>query len=307
MGTVTRERGRAMATVELIVLGLLFGVLAALAVHRSLATRPVPGVVSEHAIREVVYRHPRVQRFFASRFDPAGATVVALSTAGVLFVIGATIIGVLAAMARSSTGLAQVDPRIARWAATHVGASSVSFLRTVTQFGGAVVIVPLAAVVAVLEAVRAKSRSVLLFMLLVVGGQFLVANSIKFVVDRARPALHPLTGFSGRSFPSGHATAAAATFAAFAFLLGRRRSTMTRSLLTGSAVAIAVIIAGTRVLLGVHWFSDVVAGLLLGWAWFAVCCFAFGGRLLRFGLPVVQAEAAAQVVEVAAGAASPGP
>jgi hypothetical protein len=49
----------------------------------------------------------------------------------------------------------------------------------------------------------------------------------------------------------------------------------------GSA-AIAVLIAGTRVLLGVHWLTDVVAGLVLGWAWFAVCSFAFGGRSLRF-------------------------
>jgi undecaprenyl-diphosphatase len=37
------------------------------------------------------------------------------------------------------------------------------------------------------------------------------------------------------------------------------------------------------VLLDVHWLSDVVAGLALGWAWFAACAIAFGGRLLRFG------------------------
>jgi membrane-associated phospholipid phosphatase len=37
------------------------------------------------------------------------------------------------------------------------------------------------------------------------------------------------------------------------------------------------------VLLDVHWVSDVVAGLALGWAWFAVCAIAFGGRLLEFG------------------------
>ena len=38
-------------------------------------------------------------------------------------------------------------------------------------------------------------------------------------------------------------------------------------------------IAATRVLLGVHWLSDVVAGLALGWAWFAVCAIAFDRRV----------------------------
>jgi membrane-associated phospholipid phosphatase len=44
-----------------------------------------------------------------------------------------------------------------------------------------------------------------------------------------------------------------------------------------------VAVAASRVLLAVHWTSDVVAGLALGWAWFALCAVAFGGRLLRFG------------------------
>jgi undecaprenyl-diphosphatase len=120
-----------------------------------------------------------------------------------------------------------------------------------------------------------------------------MANTIKFFVDRTRPSLLPLTGFSGTSFPSGHATAAAATYAAFALLIGRRRSLDVRAASAGAAVGFAILIAGSRVLLGVHWFTDVVAGLVLGWAWFAVCSLAFGGRLLRFGAPVEAAEAAA--------------
>jgi undecaprenyl-diphosphatase len=46
-------------------------------------------------------------------------------------------------------------------------------------------------------------------------------------------------------------------------------------------------------MLDLHWVSDVVAGLALGWGWFAACTIAFGGWLLRFGEPVEAAAASA--------------
>jgi membrane-associated phospholipid phosphatase len=44
----------------------------------------------------------------------------------------------------------------------------------------------------------------------------------------------------------------------------------------------------------VHWLTDVLGGLALGWGWFALCSIAFGGRLLRLGIPV---EAVARVTD----------
>ena len=105
-----------------------------------------------------------------------------------------------------------------------------------------------------------------------------------------QPDLGPLGPLGTPSFPSGHSTAAAATYAALALVLGRDRTPRARSVLAGIAVGIAVAVAGSRVLLGVHWFSDVVAGLALGWTWFALCAVAFGGRVLWFGAPAVAAS-----------------
>jgi undecaprenyl-diphosphatase len=67
-------------------------------------------------------------------------------------------------------------------------------------------------------------------------------------------------------------------------------------MLAAAAVAIAVAVALSRVLLDLHWISDVVGGLFLGWAWFALCSVVFGGRLLRptAGVEVAAAEAAAR-------------
>jgi undecaprenyl-diphosphatase len=117
-----------------------------------------------------------------------------------------------------------------------------------------------------------------------------VTNLIKAAVDRARPSFNPDAATLGPSFPSGHSSQAAAFFAAAAFLLARRRSRRTRSLLAGFAVGLSVAVACSRVLLDFHWVSDVIAGLTLGWAWFAVCAIAFGSRLLERPAPAPRAE-----------------
>ena len=168
-----------------------------------------------------------------------------------------------------------------------------------TNLGSWWVVAALATVVIAVESIRVPSAWIIPFLVVLMAGNEVIMLTIKDLVDRTRPTLNPVAATLGPSFPSGHSATAAAFYAGAALLLARRRDHNRRSLLAGTAVAIAVGVAASRVLLDVHWLSDVVAGIVLGWAWFAVCSIAFGGRLLHFGAP------AETVIEEARGA-SPG-
>ena len=142
--------------------------------------------------------------------------------------------------------------------------------------------------------IRAPNRWIPPFLITVVVGEVVLVNTIKHLLDRVRPTFNPIAATLGPSFPSGHSATAAALYASVALVLARRRSPRVRALLAAAAGGIAVGVACSRVMLGVHWLSDVIAGLAFGWAWFSLCAIAFGGRFLHFGAPV---EKATQVAE----------
>jgi undecaprenyl-diphosphatase len=257
-----------------------------------------PAAPPGRAVAHEIEQRPGLAHTLARRTNPATATGLALTVSVVIIGIAAVVFGVLLAIARADE-LTQFDLGPAEWAADNATDASTAYLRTMTWLGGTAVVIPLAVLVGILEYRRRPARAIPVFLILVVGGQSLIVNSIKWTVERVRPDIGPLAGFAGTSFPSGHSAAAAACYAAFALLIGRRRPLETKVLLAGGAAAIAVGVAASRVLLGVHWFSDVLAGLAVGWAWFAVCSIAFGGRLLRFGAPVEAGIRAAAAEELA--------
>ncbi|MFF0312746.1 phosphatase PAP2 family protein [Streptosporangium sp. NPDC004379] len=90
--------------------------------------------------------------------------------------------------------------------------------------------------------------------------------AVKEIVNRARPVLpDPVATAPGASFPSGHAMAAATGVCVLVLLLlPYLRSTGARVAAWTVAAAVAVFVAYTRVALGVHWLSDVTAGVTLG-------------------------------------------
>jgi undecaprenyl-diphosphatase len=212
----------------------------------------------------------------------------------VLAIGGGVLFGVLAYLVRTNAHLLGIDRSVARWGNAHASAFSTHGLNAVTQLGSIYTVVVLCVVLAVVETVAERSAWIAAFIATVMVGEEILQLTVKQLADRVRPTFNPVAATLGPSFPSGHSATAAAFYATAALVIGRRRPRPQRAALIGLAAGIAVAVAASRVLLDFHWLTDVLAGLALGWAWFAVCSIAFGGRILRFG---AGAEVAARVAE----------
>jgi undecaprenyl-diphosphatase len=142
--------------------------------------------------------------------------------------------------------------------------------------GRSAVLVPAAIVIALVAALlRRPLRG--LAVLVGVLGAILIQNVDKAVVARPRPPVHELEPVSGTSFPSGHATEATAFFLLLAVVLvSGSPPRRVRLLVAGTAVVIIAAVALSRVYLGVHYPTDVVAGMLLGGSWGVLTATALG-------------------------------
>jgi membrane-associated phospholipid phosphatase len=272
--------------------GSLVTVLAAHYPHTAGVSQPSDRAAAR--VGHVIAEHGRLRQVLRGRLDPTTATGLALSLALLVIVVAGLVIGTLAYLIRSNSELAEVDRSVGQWGVDHGSHWSTEALQLFTWLGDTRLIVPLAIVVAIVEYARRPSRWIIPFLAVVIAGQVLLTNGIKDVLDRVRPEFNPIAETLGPSFPSGHSAGAAAFWAAVALLVSRGRTAPQRALVFGVAAGITVGVACSRVMLGVHWLSDVIAGVLFGWAWFCACSIAFGGRLLRFGAP---AEKAVEVAE----------
>ena len=110
-------------------------------------------------------------------------------------------------------------------------------------------------------------------LLLAIPSGMLANYGMKQLVGRSRPVLDdPLLRLDTLSFPSGHAVAATLFYGALLLvLLAHERRAAVRGAAAGLAIAMIAVVAASRVYLGVHHLSDVLAGLCLGVGWLVLC------------------------------------
>jgi undecaprenyl-diphosphatase len=127
-------------------------------------------------------------------------------------------------------------------------------------------------------------RSTALLLVAAIGGGTLLNNGLKFLFERARPDLvaHAVETQTS-SFPSGHAMMAAVAYLTLGALLARTQNRpAARTYIVAAALLVTLLVGISRIYLGVHWPSDVIAGWCAGGAW-ALICWEIAKRLQRQG------------------------
>ena len=189
-----------------------------------------------------------------------------------VFVVGAALVFALLAATYAHDPLAGWDRDVAVWVAGHLPVWVEWLARPFSWLGGwiGVALLCLSTIVVLL---RDRAWLDLGFFLVAALGSQVVVAVLKLWFDRPRPDLDPAIALpSSTSFPSGHATAGVATLGAAAVLVAERLpSRRARTGLWVLTVSLALLVGSSRVGLGVHYVSDVLAGWCLGLAWLAGC------------------------------------
>ena len=145
-------------------------------------------------------------------------------------------------------------------------------MRDFTALGGIAFTLLACATAVVYLALEKRWALAFLVFSAVIGG-FLLSMALKYGFDRPRPDLVPHGSIVyTRSFPSGHSMTAAITFLTLGTMLARiQRTRAMRWFILCLAIALTVLVGFSRVYLGVHWPTDVLAGWAAGAVWALVC------------------------------------
>jgi len=192
---------------------------------------------------------------------------------GALVLIGAAwLFGGIAEDVVNGDPLTVVDANIATWFHAHAVPTVTPSMLLITDLHGPWGITILTLIMS-LFLIWNRAWDWLLALVLVVPGGILLNVLMKHAFGRARPMFaEPMLTLTTYSFPSGHVAAATLFYGLLAaFMITRMEAWRWRLLVALVALLIVVLVGLSRIYLGVHYLSDVLAALAEGIAWLAIC------------------------------------
>lgn len=221
-------------------------------------------------------RHRRIAARNASDETQAPRIVLALMTGFGGIVLAASAFAWIARQIAPDGTLGLADQALSDAIGMHLPRAALHFFGAFTHVGDPSVLIGLALIVAAVLW-RLKDKALMLGWLLTLAGNGLLNPSLKQIFERVRPIHdHGLAQATGFSFPSGHSSGAMVTYGMLAYLAVRLLPPRWHVAAVMTAVAVVITTACSRIFLQVHFASDVVAGLLSGGIWLAVCIASIG-------------------------------
>jgi membrane-associated phospholipid phosphatase len=169
-------------------------------------------------------------------------------------------------------GDTRLDTRLADWLHDHASPGWTTFFEAVTFLGNVPTLAAVALASAVVLASKRRIAELQLLLLAAVGTQ-IITLGLKLGFERERPFFpDPLATESSYSFPSGHSSVSLAVYGTLGFILARHLDDRRARIASLVAATLLVGLIGfSRLYLGVHFLTDVVAGFSVGLAWVALC------------------------------------
>jgi undecaprenyl-diphosphatase len=228
----------------------------------------------------LIARNARATRFVSTTRDrfknylPVAAIVIA----GGLFTAwaGDAFIDLAEKVHGNNAALQKIDTSIHDWAVRERTSGATTFFTMMTIIGGPAGLAILLTIIAIILAIR-RRWSWLIYLAVTAGGGALLNLELKRYFARARPiAAEMLRRANGYSFPSGHAMGSAVAFGALAYLAFRAiKNWPAKAAVIAFLYTLVASIALSRVYLGVHWISDVLAGVTVGTVWVTTTTVAY--------------------------------
>jgi membrane protein DedA with SNARE-associated domain/membrane-associated phospholipid phosphatase len=216
-------------------------------------------------------RFPRQVAWTRRRLDPASPTGFWLTFTVTAGALAAWAFGGLTQDVIGHDEVARLDPRFESWVIAHRSGAMTGVMKEVTRLGSTAVLIPLGVILAGYFVLRRRDWRPSVLIAVTLGGGIALYDIVRLGVGRARPPMGLWIGrYSGRAFPSGHATQSLAFFGIAALILGAGRTPKTKAWLWAGAAALVLPVGASRIYLGGHWLSDVLGGWALGATWLAL-------------------------------------
>ncbi|MFT2009141.1 phosphatase PAP2 family protein [Pontibacter sp. 13R65] len=223
--------------------------------------------MQQPAVVRLQERYPKPFQFLAHRFNTGSFTGLPLTLLVLVFLFNSMLLSQLTEEVIESEGIVRLDKKLTSLLfGVRSGWLSQAFFY-LTQLGTRAAVFIVGAIVSVVFLYRKQYVTIVAFWL-VMAGVGLSVRYGKTFISRPRPVDVAYYQEHNFSFPSGHATTAIALFGILAYFLCRRyRQPGQRRLIIASAVVLIGAVGFSRIYLGVHYLTDVLAGFMLGGLW----------------------------------------